>query len=275
METNINATKLSAQFAGNKIVKEDIKDWIEIPKLMIKIFEAEMNKWSDTDLKDFRTGKGKHSGYRKENPGGIPRESSFGEYKLEKFTIYFHREHPGDSLVHIQELLNRFGNDGDYFKIYYNDTKEKTKEMKLQEKDNDSMSSSNGYTKLNTILYGPPGTGKTYNTAIYAVAIIEKKSLEDITKEMEDNQEAVRSRFNGYTKAKKIVFTTFHQSYGYEEFIEGIKPVLKSDGNEKNPAGEVSGNSSEINYEIANGVFKEFCGMPKKNQENMSSLLMR
>lgn len=76
---------------------------------------------------------------------------------------------------------------------------------------------------LNTILYGPPGTGKTYHTVIYAVAIIENKEL--ATVESEDYAE-VLERYNEYKAEGRIEFTTFHQTYGYEEFIEGIRPKV-------------------------------------------------
>lgn len=98
--------------------------------------------------------------------------------------------------------------------------------------------------KLNTILYGPPGTGKTYNTAIYAVAIIENKSIEVLRNE--DYSEILK-RYNQFKNSGQIAFTTFHQSYGYEEFIEGIKPKLNAEA------------KAEIQYEIAPGIFKEFC----------------
>ncbi len=94
----------------------------------------------------------------------------------------------------------------------------------------------------NTILYGPPGTGKTYHTAYYSVAIIEKKSLDEI---FEEDEAEVFDRFNAYKAEGRIEFTTFHQSYGYEEFIEGIKPVMLDDSN--------------IGYEVQPGVFKSFC----------------
>ena len=102
---------------------------------------------------------------------------------------------------------------------------------------------------LNTILYGPPGTGKTYHTVIYAVAIIENKEL--ATVEAEDYAE-VLERYNEYKAQGRIEFTTFHQSYGYEEFIEGIKPVIASDE-------ETGGEAGEIQYSVQPGVFKRFC----------------
>lgn len=97
----------------------------------------------------------------------------------------------------------------------------------------------------NTILYGPPGTGKTYNTVLYAVAIIENKNLSEIKAEEYND---VLSRYNAYKSEGLIEFTTFHQSYGYEEFIEGIKPILNSESDE-----------SDVKYTIEDGLFKAFC----------------
>ena len=110
--------------------------------------------------------------------------------------------------------------------------------------------------ELNTILYGPPGTGKTYHSAIYAVAIIENKKLTDVAKEDYDE---VLIRYNEYKTNGRIAFTTFHQAYGYEEFIEGIKPVVISDDD-----GE---GKSDIQYAVSSGIFKDFCDktVRKKN----------
>jgi len=98
----------------------------------------------------------------------------------------------------------------------------------------------------NTILYGPPGTGKTYNTVVYAVAVIENKSVESIKAEP---YSAVFERYNTYKNDGLIEFTTFHQSYGYEEFIEGIKPILENDADEQ----------GDVKYTIEDGLFKAFC----------------
>lgn len=99
----------------------------------------------------------------------------------------------------------------------------------------------------NTILYGPPGTGKTYQTVNYAVSIIEGKLLKDIQAE---NHEEVLKRYRQYRQDGRIEFTTFHQSFGYEDFLEGIRPVFAED-KEENP--------NDISYEIADGIFKKFC----------------
>nr|WP_243832584.1 AAA family ATPase [Campylobacter sp. US33a] len=106
---------------------------------------------------------------------------------------------------------------------------------------------------LNQILYGPPGTGKTYHTIDKALEIILKE--EKIQIPSEDDRVNRKKLFDEYIKNGQIVFTTFHQSYGYEEFVEGIKPVMDSE----------QGNSKEVEYEIKDGVFKELCKKANKN----------
>ena len=98
----------------------------------------------------------------------------------------------------------------------------------------------------NTILYGPPGTGKTYYAAVYAVAIIENKPLSVVCAE---NYDAVFERYNEYKDEGLVEFTTFHQSYGYEEFIEGIRPTMNADDDDR----------QDVSYEISSGIFKSFC----------------
>lgn len=77
---------------------------------------------------------------------------------------------------------------------------------------------------LNCILYGAPGTGKTYATAEYALAIIENREVDEAPKTAEERK-AVMEKYRTYINDGKIVFTTFHQSYGYEDFIQGLRPV--------------------------------------------------
>ncbi|WP_251821298.1 endonuclease, partial [Campylobacter jejuni] len=101
---------------------------------------------------------------------------------------------------------------------------------------------------LNQILYGPPGTGKTYHTI--------DKALEILGENLESRDEK-KAKFDEYVRKGQIVFTTFHQSYGYEEFVEGIKPRIDSEENSK-----------EIEYEIKDGIFKELCEKALDNYEN-------
>ena len=106
----------------------------------------------------------------------------------------------------------------------------------------------------NVIFYGPPGTGKTYTTAKRAVEICKTESEEELT-----DYSQIMKKYNELKKNKRIEFITFHQSYGYEEFIEGIKPkVLNEDDKSENE------NSQEIEYEIVDGIFKEFCDNARK-----------
>ena len=95
---------------------------------------------------------------------------------------------------------------------------------------------------LNTILYGPPGTGKTYNTKRYVVAICDNKTLDDVNKMNYESD--ILPRYNQLVDEGRVKFTTFHQSYGYEEFIEGIKPIVKN---------------NNVIYDIVPGIFKKFC----------------
>ena len=104
---------------------------------------------------------------------------------------------------------------------------------------------------LNQILYGSPGTGKTYNTINKAIEIIENRVLNDEELKPE-NRKALKDKFEEYKKARQIEFVTFHQSYGYEEFIEGIKAET---------------NGENITYEVKAGIFKELSNRANKNIE--------
>ena len=104
---------------------------------------------------------------------------------------------------------------------------------------------------LNTILYGPPGTGKTYNSVFYSVGIIEKN--ESIFKLKNDDK--VFKKFKEYKDRNLIKFITFHQSYGYEDFIEGIRPHLKEE-------------SKDLKYILHSGIFKDMCKRAKNDKEN-------
>ncbi|CAM4409635.1 ATPase AAA [Bacillus manliponensis] len=75
----------------------------------------------------------------------------------------------------------------------------------------------------NYVFYGPPGTGKTYHVVERALEIIDKKVYEELKA---DGREALQQEFSRLTREGNIHFVTFHQSYAYEDFIEG----LKSDG---------------------------------------------
>lgn len=113
---------------------------------------------------------------------------------------------------------------------------------------------------LNIILYGPPGTGKTYDTLFYAVAIIDGKKIEELKSE---KYETVAKRFAKLKEERRIEFTSFHQSFGYEEFIEGIRPVLVNN--------DYVASNGDIKYKIHDGIFKEFCNYAINSQKDSDS----
>ena len=78
----------------------------------------------------------------------------------------------------------------------------------------------------NTILYGPPGTGKTYSTVLKAMSIVDgRKYASDVDQAEYDR---LKKRFDALKTAGQIEFITFHQSYGYEDFMQGIRPFTKN-----------------------------------------------
>ena len=84
-------------------------------------------------------------------------------------------------------------------------------------------------TPLNQILFGPPGTGKTYNTINEAVRIVEKLSDAAFENKYNNDRVIIKEAYSKYMNDGQIVFCTFHQSFCYEDFIEGIKPVKPGD----------------------------------------------
>ncbi|WP_087547658.1 McrB family protein [Acinetobacter sp. WCHA39] len=102
---------------------------------------------------------------------------------------------------------------------------------------------------LNRILFGAAGTGKTFNTINHALSIIEDKSLEDLEKE---EREDLKNRFDEYKNKGQIKFVTFHQSFSYEDFVEGIRAETNDQGN--------------LRYEVKSGIFKEICELTKTTE---------
>ncbi len=117
----------------------------------------------------------------------------------------------------------------------------------LNENKMEKMKVSNGVV-LNQILYGPPGTGKTYGTIEKSIRIANPIYAFPTSSDDKKNREEVKAEFDRLLKTGQIYFTTFHQSLSYEDFIEGIKPLML-DG------------STQVSYAIVPGIFKQACAM--------------
>ncbi|WP_227544120.1 AAA family ATPase [Acinetobacter bereziniae] len=124
-------------------------------------------------------------------------------------------------------------------------------EMNMNE--NKKTSTFSQTTVLNRILFGAAGTGKTFHSINHALSIIENKPLEVLE---EEDRTALKTRFDQYKEQGQIKFVTFHQSFSYEDFVEGIRAESQKDELGK----------SEITYPIASGVFKSICSLASEGE---------
>ncbi len=175
--------------------------------------------------------------------------------QLEKFKNIFTKLY-GKNLINLIERID------------FSSVEPKILSREGDEYSEDTTNSSNQIQPLNQILYGPPGTGKTYHTINKALEIIFEKEDkntkfhdfgDDFEKDFEITYEKalaiedenlkrkiLKRIFDlTYRKNGQIEFVTFHQSYGYEEFVEGIKAETTEREN--------------IKYEVKSGIFKQIC----------------
>ena len=191
-----------------------------------------------------------------ESPESIKEKIRSGVYDKVQICVYIENTPEKSDADYEAEILSAVKKIKPYYE-YVSEKLEKegeTSTMKGTDNKNEIENDNEIIHEKNIILYGPPGTGKTYNTVYYAVAICENKAIDDVKK---DSYSDVLKRYNDYKNSGKIEFTTFHQSYGYEEFIEGIKPC--SSVEEKNTNG--------LEYSIVSGACKAFCDIVKEKKE--------
>lgn len=122
---------------------------------------------------------------------------------------------------------------------------------------------------LNQILYGPPGTGKTFTTIDKALQILGYPNEEEITRklaeenidDLKNDRKNKKALFNFFIEQEEsqIQFVTFHQNYGYEEFVEGIKPTEKE---------------GKISYKVKEGIFKALCQKAQEDEKNPYILII-
>ncbi|MEZ9835356.1 AAA family ATPase [Vibrio breoganii] len=116
----------------------------------------------------------------------------------------------------------------------------------------------------NKILYGPPGTGKTYNTICEAVAIAEPELYQSLrvsetTGPTPEQYIQLKDTFSKLTSNRRVRFVTFHQNYGYEEFVEGLKAEINE--------------NDQVEYHVRPGIFKQICDDASTTGKTPSSLL--
>lgn len=171
------------------------------------------------------------------------------EVKNQKIKVNDNRSYSLDKFLKYIELYKTYETSS-YAKPLFEDILNNSNLSIIKLRENEKMLSENQNLSLNQILYGPPGTGKTYHTI--------DKALEILGENLESRDEK-KAKFDEYVKNGQIVFTTFHQSYGYEEFVEGIKPNIDSE----------EGNFKDIEYKIKPGIFKKVCERALENEDNI------
>ena len=123
------------------------------------------------------------------------------------------------------------------------------------------LPSNDKFHPKNQILYGPPGTGKTWHTAKLALAIVHGKSIKDVNDEdrnvFDDYQFKIED--DNLHNSGQIAFTTFHQNYAYEDFVEGLRPTVEG---------------SEVGYEIRDGIFKKLAKSAEDNPDKPYVLII-
>ncbi|MFH4338687.1 restriction endonuclease, partial [Acinetobacter baumannii] len=84
------------------------------------------------------------------------------------------------------------------------------------------------------------GTGKTYHTINHSLSILLNKTFEELDELYPDRAE-LKKIFDHYKEIGQIKFITFHQSFSYEDFVEGIRAEANDKG---------------LSYDVKPGLFK-------------------
>jgi 5-methylcytosine-specific restriction protein B len=160
---------------------------------------------------------------------------------LEAVQFEIERDNSTNDKEYDNKVFRRTVFDKEYRATFFDFDKTKNIKMKLNE------------IPLNQILFGPPGTGKTFNSINEALKIVDP----DYYNQYATDREKLNKRFkellikDAEENSGQIGFCTFHQSFGYEDFVEGIKPKTTP--------------NQTIVYKIEDGVFKNICRLATMN----------
>ena len=118
---------------------------------------------------------------------------------------------------------------------------------------------------LNSIYFGPPGTGKTYVSVEKAVEICVSKEEFSL---LANDREKIMNKYQELVQDKQIEFVTFHQSFSYEEFVEGLRPSTNLNGE--------TGHNQSGGFELKtyDGIFKKICKRAKDNPDKKYVLII-
>lgn len=139
--------------------------------------------------------------------------TQYTEY-VEKLNAMFDTEDDDDDIDVEEEPLNTYTKENFLADVYISEKQYDTLEGLLRK-------------KLNVILQGAPGVGKTYAAKRLAYSMM------------------------GVKDPERVQLVQFHQSYSYEDFVEGFRP-----------------SSTGMNFEIKKGAFYNFCKKASDDKEN-------
>jgi len=112
--------------------------------------------------------------------------------------------------------------------------------------------------KGQVILYGPPGTGKTYWAIRVAYDLAAYSSFGCAFDQLTDEQKQFVVG-NGQGSEGLMRMCSFHPAYGYEDFLEGYKPVTAN---------------NQLVFERHDGIFKRLCEEAQKNPDHRFYLVI-
>lgn len=111
---------------------------------------------------------------------------------------------------------------------------------------------------LNQILFGPPGTGKTYSTINHALAILDPELVAECPVDDPTSRTRLKKRFDELVNEERVRFATFHQSFSYEDFVEGLRA-------------DSDGESGALEYRVEAGIFKQLCDDARTRSTHVES----